>query len=51
MRFLAILSIFAGSFSGCTTVHVAAQNERPFYTLNHQVHSRSIHIQFVKELK
>lgn len=53
MRFLSLLALFAGSLSGCaSTLRVATtESERPFYHLNHQAHSRSIHIQFVKELK
>jgi hypothetical protein len=51
MRFLAILALCAGSLSGCASPRVTTESERPFYHLNHQAHSRSIHIQFVKELK
>jgi hypothetical protein len=52
MRFLSLLALFAGSLSGCaSTLRVQTESERPFYHLNHQAHSRSIHIQFVKELK
>jgi hypothetical protein len=51
MRFLTVLALLAGSLSGCSSVHVATQNERPFYTLNHQAHARhSVSIQFSRSL-
>lgn len=51
MRFLAILAIFSGSLSSCSSVRLDTQ-ERPLYHLNHagKAH-KAFHVQFIREIK